>query len=159
LSYAHARGIIHRDIKPSNLLLDTAGVVWITDFGLAKTRDSELTTTGDIVGTVRYIAPERLKGEDDERGDVYALGLTLYELLVLRPAFATHDRLQLIDQIKSQEPDRPRIVDSRIPRDLESIVLKATDKEVQRRYRNAEELAEDLRRDRSNAETKGSMVT
>jgi eukaryotic-like serine/threonine-protein kinase len=118
LAYAHTRGIIHRDIKPSNLLLDTAGVVWITDFGLAKTQDVALTTTGDIVGTLRYMAPERVKGEGDERADIYALGLTLYELLVVRPAFDSCERLQLIDAIKNQEPVRPRILDRRIPRDL-----------------------------------------
>ncbi len=146
LAYAHARGIIHRDIKPSNLLLDTAGVVWITDFGLAKTQDNALTTTGDIVGTLRYMAPERFRGEGDERADVYGLGLTLYELLVLRPVFAERDRLRLIDQIKSQEPTRPRAVDRHIPRDLETIVLKAMDKEAKRRYPTAEEMAEDLRR-------------
>jgi hypothetical protein len=146
LAYAHARGIIHRDIKPSNLLLDTAGVVWITDFGLAKTQDSALTAAGDIVGTLRYMAPERFKGEGDERSDVYALGLTLYELLVLRPAIDGRDRLELMDRVKNQEPARPRAVDRRIPRDLETIVLKAIHKEAKRRYQTAEAMAEDLRR-------------
>jgi serine/threonine protein kinase/WD40 repeat protein len=146
LAYAHARGVIHRDVKPSNLLLDTAGVVWITDFGLAKTQDAALTTTGDIVGTLRYMAPERFQGEGDERADVYGLGLTLYELLVLGPAFEARDRLRLIDLIKNQEPARPRALDPRIPRDLETIVLKAMHKEAARRYPSAEAMAEDLRR-------------
>ena len=87
LAFAHARGIIHRDVKPSNLLLDTEGVVWIADFGLAKASDDGLTQTGDILGTIRYMAPERFRGEGDRRVDVYALGLTLYELLTLKPAF------------------------------------------------------------------------
>ncbi len=146
LAHAHARGIIHRDIKPSNLLLDTAGVVWITDFGLAKMQDVALTTTGEVVGTVRYMPPERLKGEGDERGDVYALGLTLYELLVLRPPFAACDRLELIDRIRNEEPARPRTSDRRIPRDLETIILKAIHKEPKRRYQTAEAMADDLRR-------------
>ncbi len=146
LAYAHARGIVHRDIKPSNLLLDTAGVVWITDFGLAKAEDDGLTATGDILGTLRYMAPERFRGAGDERADVYALGLSLYELLTLRPAFGASDRLRLIEQIKAEEPVRPRAVDHRIPRDLETIVLKATDKEPNRRYATAATLAEDLRR-------------
>ena len=85
LAYAHARGIIHRDIKPSNLLLDSAGVAWIADFGLAKADDDGLTATGDILGTIRYMAPERFRGEGDARADVYALGLTLYELLDAPP--------------------------------------------------------------------------
>jgi serine/threonine protein kinase len=124
LSYAHARGIVHRDIKPSNLLLDTEGVVWITDFGLAKASDDRLTQTGDILGTVRYMAPERFRGEGDGRADVYALGLTLYELLTLKPAFDSPDRLNLIEQIKTEDPPRPRALDTRIPRDLETIVLR-----------------------------------
>jgi WD40 repeat protein/serine/threonine protein kinase len=146
LAYAHARGIIHRDIKPSNLLLDAAGVVWVTDFGLAKTEDDGLTNPGDLVGTLRFMAPERFHGECDARADVYALGLTLYELLVLRRAFQARDRLGLIDQIKGEEPARPRSLDPRIPRDLETIVLKAMDKDPNRRYASAEEMAEDLHR-------------
>ena len=137
---------MHRDIKPSNLLLDAAGVVWITDFGLAKTEDEGLTNPGDILGTLRYMAPERFRGEGDGRADVYALGLTLYELLTLRPAFDSPDRLQLIEQIKAEKPVRPRTLDPRIPRDLETIILKAMDKEPRRRYPSAEELGEDLRR-------------
>src|SRR5204862_403610 len=125
LAYAHARGIIHRDIKPANLLLDTTGVVWVSDFGLAKTQDSALTDTGDLVGTLRYMAPERFRGECDTRADIYALGLTLYELLVLKPAFESTDRLSLINQIGHQELVRPRAIDSRIPRDLETIIMQA----------------------------------
>jgi WD40 repeat protein/serine/threonine protein kinase/tetratricopeptide (TPR) repeat protein len=146
LAYAHARGVIHRDVKPSNLILDNAGVVWVTDFGLAKTGADHLTETGDIVGTLRYMGPERFEGLCDARTDVYALGLSLYELLVLRPAFAANDRLQLIDQIKICEPSRPRALDPAIPRDLETIVLKAIDKDPRRRYASADDLAEDLRR-------------
>jgi WD40 repeat protein/serine/threonine protein kinase len=145
LVYAHQRGIIHRDVKPSNLLLDTAGVVWVTDFGLAKTEDACLTQPGDIVGTVRYMAPERFQGACDRRADIYGLGLTLYELLTLVPAFDCADRLMLIDRIGKQEPRRPRALDPRIPRDLETIVLKAIEKEPGRRYQTAEELAHDLR--------------
>ena len=146
LAYAHARGIVHRDIKPSNLLLDTEGVVWITDFGLAKGEDEGLTHTGDILGTLRYMAPERFRGEGDARADVYALGLTLYELLTLRPGFESSDRLKLIEQIKTEEPLRPRAFDARIPRDLETILLKAIEKDPKARYQTAEAMAEDLRR-------------
>ena len=146
LGYAHARGIVHRDIKPSNLLLDHAGVVWIADFGLAKAGDDGLTETGDVLGTVRYMAPERFRGGGDARADVYALGLTLYELMTLRPAFVTSDRLKLIEAVKSEEPARSRSLDGRIPRDLETIVLKAIEKEPGSRYPTADAIAEDLRR-------------
>jgi WD40 repeat protein/serine/threonine protein kinase len=146
MAYAHARGIIHRDIKPSNLLLDNEGVVWITDFGLAKASEDGLTRTGDILGTLRYMAPERFRGEGDARADIYALGLTLYELLILRPAFDSPDRLQLIERIKAEDPSRPREFDSRIPRDLETIVLKAINKDPKDRYASADALGEDLRR-------------
>jgi WD40 repeat protein len=146
LAYAHARGIVHRDIKPSNLLLDTEGVVWIADFGLAKADDEGLTQTGDILGTIRYMAPERFRGGGDARADVYALGMTLYELLTLRAGFSSTDRLELIERIKTEEPARLRSLDTRIPRDLETIVLKAIAKDPERRYATAKAMAEDLRR-------------
>jgi WD40 repeat protein/serine/threonine protein kinase len=146
LAYAHGRGIIHRDIKPSNLLLDSAGSAWVSDFGLAKTEEQNLTETGEVVGTLRYMAPERFQSVCDARADVYALGLTLYELLVLRPAFDGQDRLHLVDQISRQEPARLRTLDPRIPRDLETLLMKAIEKDPRRRYPSAETLAGDLRR-------------
>ena len=85
LDYAHRQGILHRDIKPSNLLLDEQGTVWVADFGLAKSDDSDnLTEAGDIIGTLRYLPPEAFEGQTDRRTDVYGLGLTLYELLALK---------------------------------------------------------------------------
>jgi hypothetical protein len=145
--YAHQQGILHRDIKPSNLLLDAQGQVWVADFGLAKAQDSdELTRTGDIVGTLRYMAPERFNGWSDPRSDVYALGATLYELLTLRPAFEESDRVKLIQRVVHEAPQPPRHLDRRIPRDLETIVLKALAKEPIARYATAEQMAGDLRR-------------
>jgi serine/threonine protein kinase/WD40 repeat protein len=146
LAHAHERGVVHRDIKPSNLLLDASGIVWVTDFGLAKTEDADLTGPGDILGTFRYMPPERFTGRSDSRSDIYSLGLTLYELLVLRPAFQSCDRATLVSEITSNEPPRPRSLDRRIPRDLETIVLKAIAKDPARRYQTAADMAEDLRR-------------
>jgi serine/threonine-protein kinase len=147
LAYAHGQGIVHRDIKPSNLLLDIEGRLWIADFGLARADDSEaLTRTGDIVGTLRYMAPERFHGQADAKSDVYGLGITLYELLALRPAFEQANRGALVQQIAHLEPLRLRNLDPRIPRDLETIVLKAMAKEPEHRYATAAALAEDLRR-------------
>src|SRR5262245_28656081 len=146
LAYAHQRGVLHRDIKPSNLLLDDSGVVWVTDFGLAKTEDDGLTRPGDVLGTFRYMAPERFQGESDVRSDVYALGLTLYEMLTLRAGFSGRDRLSIMEQVKETEPPSPRSLDSRIPRDLETIGLTAIAKQPRRRYQSAEAMGEDLRR-------------
>jgi len=146
LSSAHARGIIHRDIKPSNLLLDIAGVVWITDFGLAKTEAPDITQAGDILGTIRYMAPERFKGQSDARSDIYALGLTLYELVALKPAFDALDRLKLIRTITTEEPAQPRSIDAGVPQDLETIILKTIEKDPKSRYASADDLAEDLQR-------------
>jgi serine/threonine protein kinase len=146
LSYAHARGVIHRDIKPSNILLDASGTAWVTDFGLARDGDSSLTATEDVIGTFRYLAPERFAGRCDERSDIYALGLTLYELLALEPAFSEHDRAVLVDTIRTHLPRPLREFDPRMPRDLNTIVLKAIEKEPARRYASADELAADLGR-------------
>jgi serine/threonine protein kinase/WD40 repeat protein/tetratricopeptide (TPR) repeat protein len=146
LDYAHREGVVHRDVKPGNLLLDTDGRVWVADFGLAKSEADGLTQNGDIVGTVRYMAPERFSGWADPRSDVYVLGLTLYELLVLRPAFAEPDRLALIKQISHAAPPAPRRLDPTVPRDLETVVLRAIEKEPSQRYQTAAELADDLRR-------------
>ncbi|MCA9194387.1 MAG: protein kinase [Planctomycetales bacterium] len=144
LSYAHSIGVLHRDIKPSNLLLDAQGQVWVTDFGLAKSVGDDLTHTGDLVGTLRYMAPERFRGWSDPRSDIYSLGLTLYELLTLQPAFDQKDRTRLIKQVTQDFPIRPRKIDPQIPRDLETIVLKAIEKEPSVRFQSAEELEADL---------------
>ena len=145
LGYAHQQGTLHRDIKPSNILLDVHGVAWVTDFGLAKgLEDDDLTGTGDLVGTIRYMAPERFQGRCDGRSDEYSLGLTLYELLALRPAFEAADREGLLYQVNRVEPLRLRSLNPAIPVDLETIVHKAIEKEAEHRYGCAAELAEDL---------------
>jgi serine/threonine protein kinase/WD40 repeat protein/tetratricopeptide (TPR) repeat protein len=147
LEYAHQQSVLHRDIKPSNLILDTKGTVWVTDFGLAKAEGADdLTRLGDIVGTLRYMAPERFQGHADVRSDIYSLGLTLHEMVTLRPAFGFSEKAQLLDSILHQEPLPLRKSDPRVPRDLETIILKAIAKEPARRYRSAAEMAEDLRR-------------
>jgi WD40 repeat protein/serine/threonine protein kinase len=147
LAYAHAQGILHRDIKPANLLLDLQGTVWVTDFGLAKSNDADnLTQQGDIVGTLRYMAPERFDGSGDHRSDLYALGLTLYEMLTLKPAFHHENRAKLIEQVTAASPPRPRAINPAIPRDLETIVLKAIQRDPALRYQSAADLGDDLHR-------------
>jgi WD40 repeat protein/serine/threonine protein kinase len=145
LAHAHGQGVLHRDIKPSNLLLDVDGHVWITDFGLAKVEGSDgPTRTRDVIGTLRYMGPERFEGLSDRRSDLYGLGMTLYELLTLGPAFEAATHVRLIEQVKNEPPPPPRKVDPRIPRDLETIVLKAIAKQPAERYATAEALAADL---------------
>jgi WD40 repeat protein/tetratricopeptide (TPR) repeat protein len=147
LEYAHKQGIHHRDIKPSNLLLDTQGTVWVTDFGLAKADDHQnLTHTGDILGTLRYMPPEAFEGKTDARSDVYSLGLTLYEMLAFRPAFDEKERNRLIKQVTHEEPARLGKLNRQVPQDIETIVHKAIDKDSSQRYATAGELAEDLQR-------------
>jgi len=150
LDYAHEHGVLHRDIKPANLILDSEGRVWVTDFGLAQIEiDAGLTMTGDIVGTLRYMSPEQAlseRGLVDQRTDVYSLGLALYELLTLKPAFGDASRHELLHRISTDDPIPPRRVDPRIPAELETIVQKATEKEAASRYATAHDLADDLRR-------------
>jgi eukaryotic-like serine/threonine-protein kinase len=147
LSYAHDQGVLHRDIKPSNLLMDDEGTVWVLDFGLAKAEAvGEQSASRDIVGTLRYMAPERFDGRSDRRSDVYGLGVTLYELLTLQPAFDAAQQAALIHQILRGTPTSPRQIDRLIPKDLETIVLKAMAKEPLARYVSAHALGDDLRR-------------
>ncbi len=147
LEYAHSRGVQHRDIKPSNLMLDAQGTAWITDFGLAKIEgDDGLTETGDVVGTLRYLAPERFEGRSDARCDLYALGVTLYEMLALRPAFEGSDRVRVIRQILQGTPRSLRQIEPRISRDMETVVHKAMARMPGDRYQSAADLAAELRR-------------
>ena len=150
LEHAHSLGIVHRDIKPANLLVDVRGNLWITDFGLARMQsDAGLTMTGDVIGTLRYMSPEQAMAKRavvDHRADIYSLGVTLYELLALRPAFGGQDREELLRQVTLEEPRPPRRFNPSVPVDLETIVLKAMAKESFERYATARELADDLRR-------------
>jgi serine/threonine protein kinase/WD40 repeat protein len=148
LAYAHRRGVIHRDIKPSNLLIDARGGIWVADFGLARRlADPNVTHSDSLIGTPRYMSPEQSRSSPtDSRTDVYSLGATLYELLTLRPPFEGKTTAELIEQIGGQEPISPRRHDPRIPRDLETIVLKCLAKRPSDRYEGAAELADDLQR-------------
>ena len=150
LDHAHKLGIVHRDIKPANLLLDVHGNLWITDFGLARLQDDAgLTITGDLLGTLRYMSPEQAlakRGYLDHRTDIYSLGATLYELVTLRPAVDGQDRQEVLRKIAQDEPTPPRRLNPAIPRELETILLKAMNKEPGSRYATAQELADDLDR-------------
>lgn len=146
LDYAHGCGVLHRDIKPSNLLLDTKGVLWVSDFGLAKDDSEDLTQTGDIIGTLRYMAPERFSREADIRSDIYSVGLTLYEMCTMRYAFNETGRAQLMHQIATRAPVAPRRIRPEIPRDLETIIMKSIAREPSARYQTAQALAHDLGR-------------
>jgi serine/threonine protein kinase len=148
LHYAHCQGILHRDVKPANVLLDERGAAWITDFGLAKLagelQPRNVTRSGDVIGTLQYMAPEGLHSQADARSDNYGLGLVLYELLALRPAFDAANPAALLRRISESEPLRLRRVNAAIPADLETIVLKATARDPAARYATAADLAEDL---------------
>ncbi len=146
LSYAHEKNILHRDIKPANLVMDSHGTVWLTDFGLAKNIvDEALTKTGDIIGTPQYMAPESFSGEYDCRSETYCLGLTLYEMATLQPAFENSSPGRVIKAVTTSSPLAPKKVDARLPRDLATIIEKAIAREPQSRYQTAAEMRDDLR--------------
>jgi serine/threonine protein kinase len=150
LQYAHERGIIHRDIKPSNLLLSPDGRLSINDFGLARVLEQPgMTVTGEFLGTAAYMSPEQISAGHvplDHRTDIYSLGATLYELLTLQLLFPGEQGDQILAQVLQKEPKPPRKINPKIPVDLETICLKAIEKDAGRRYQTAGQMADDLRR-------------
>ncbi len=150
LQHAHSKGVIHRDIKPSNLILDSEGRLRILDFGLARLEgQASLTISGDFLGTVLYMSPEQAMAKRiriDQRTDIYSLGATIYEMLTWEPPFQGKHHQDTLSQIIFRDPKPPRQLNSRIPRDLETIVLKCLRKDPGDRYGTAEALGQDLRR-------------
>ncbi len=146
LDYAHKNGIVHGDIKPGNLLLDSAANAWVTDFGLSRNESEPLEASSGLVGTLRYLAPEQLSGHADVRTDIYALGVTLFELSTRTAAFGPAHLSLLMDPQRRPELPRARHVNPKIPRDLAAIVFKATAKDPAARYASAASLRDDLLR-------------
>jgi serine/threonine protein kinase len=150
LAYAHRHGVVHRDIKPANLLVAPEGRLSLNDFGLARVLEQPgMTTTGEMLGTPAYMSPEQVAAGRtplDHRTDIYSLGATLYELLTLHRPFIGERRDQVLSQILHKEPRSPRSVNKKVPIDLETICLKAMEKDPDRRYQSAADMAEDLRR-------------
>ena len=148
LQYAHGLGVLHRDVKPSNLLFDENAKTWVSDFGLAKlTMEPETTKSVDVVGTLRYLPPEAVNGIWCGQGDVYSLGLTLYELVSLEAMFPGQDRLKLLKR-KTSGDASPSLRHNgfEVPVGLDNIIQKAAAHDPQQRYPDAQELADDLRR-------------
>ncbi|MDZ4782794.1 MAG: protein kinase, partial [Planctomycetia bacterium] len=150
LDYAHRQGIVHRDIKPSNLLVSPDGRLSLNDFGLARVLEEPgMTTTGEMLGTPAYMSPEQVTAGRtplDQRTDIYSLGATLYELLTLEAPFKGERRDQVLAQILHKDPRPLRRVNKKVPVDLETICLKAMEKDPDRRYASGGEFAADLRR-------------
>ncbi|QDV14814.1 Serine/threonine-protein kinase PrkC [Rosistilla oblonga] len=149
LHYAHTSGVVHRDVKPSNLLLDSAGKIWIADFGLARCQDDRsLTVSGDLLGTMRYMSPEQATGKAeavDHRTDIYSLAATLFEMLTLRTAVVGEDGPTLLRAIQQDEPPRLRSLLPHTPADLSVVLQKAMARRKDDRYESADQLAADLR--------------
>ena len=146
LRYAHHKKILHNDIKPGNVLLNAEGQVWITDFGLSASAQASASTEETLhpYGTLRYMAPERFAGSHDGRSDLYSLGMTLYEMLTLQPAFEADSEAELIRRIQQEPIVAPSALQPSVPRDLETIVLNCVAKRPEHRYQSAEALYSDL---------------
>jgi serine/threonine protein kinase len=150
LDYAHRHGVVHRDIKPSNILLDAEGKPHLTDFGLAK-RDkavSAATMTGQVVGTPAYMSPEQARGDSkhvDGRSDVYSLGVVLYQMVTGLLPFPGDNLVEFVKAL-NDDPVPPRHLNPHVPRELETVCLRAMSRKPNRRYPTAAALAEDLRR-------------
>ncbi len=144
VDYAHKRGVLHNDVKPANLLIDDTWKVWMTDFGLAQPLDSPQSDDERLVGTLRYMAPERIRGGQTVQTDVYSLGMTMYELICQTPGFPATDRDDLVELILQQEPPAPRDINYSIPDALQTIILNAITPDPELRYATARELELDL---------------
>lgn len=151
VDFAHSQGVLHRDLKPSNILIDARGRVRITDFGLAKkvANNSDLTITGQVLGTPSYMSPEQSLAQHHKVGpasDIYALGAIFYELITGRPPFRSETPTETMRQVQQDEPVRPHLLNPKLPRDLETICLKCLEKEPQQRYASAKALADEVGR-------------
>lgn len=149
--YAHERGVLHRDLKPSNVLLDENDQPKVTDFGLAKRleKDTELTLSGQVLGSPGYMAPEQAaahRGLVGKRSDVFSLGAVLFHLVTGRPPFVAATVAETLQQVQNADPVSPTVLNPHVPRDLKTICLKCLEKEPARRYQTARELTEDLGR-------------
>ena len=144
LAHAHREGVVHRDVKPANVLVDRSGLVKVTDFGIAKAAftEEDLTTTGSLLGTARYLAPEQVSGDPiDGRSDIYSAGVVLYEALTGRPPFEADSHIATATMRMAKDPAPPRAIRPGIPRPLDALVMRAMARNPDERFQTAEEMA------------------